>query len=164
MSSTCFEPEGWSSGRRLSIHLWYGTFYMLHLQQRLLLQFQQPSSWRWNFGFETCRRHKKLYFFLSPHVICGLRSPPSWAWQECNRLLRFGRPWGAVTLSRWCVSGDRGGCSARRGRLEGVITFEIFNINSCRRTLGRTVRKAWGWRGHTGLWFMLIVLMYRTKT
>ena len=39
----------------------------------------------------------------------------TWAWQECNRLLRFERPWGAVTLSRWCVSGDRGGCSARRG-------------------------------------------------
>ena len=23
---------------------------------------------------------------------CGLRGPPSWAWQECNRLLRLGRP------------------------------------------------------------------------
>ena len=33
---------------------------------------------------------------------CGLRGPPSWEWQECNRLLRLGRPWGAVTLSRWC--------------------------------------------------------------
>ena len=44
--------------------------------------------------------------------FCGLRGPPTWAWQECNRLLRLGRPWGAVTLSRWCVSGDRGGCSA----------------------------------------------------
>ena len=52
---------------------------------------------------------------LPPHVLCGLRGPPSWAWQECNRLLRLGRPWGAVTLSRWCVSGDTGGCSARRG-------------------------------------------------
>ena len=51
---------------------------------------------------------------MPPHVLCGLRGPPSWAWQECNRLLRLGRPRGAVTLSRWCVSGDRGGCSARR--------------------------------------------------
>ena len=33
---------------------------------------------------------------------CGLHGPPSWAWQECNRLLRLGRPWDAVTLSRWC--------------------------------------------------------------
>jgi hypothetical protein len=24
--------------------------------------------------------------------FCGLRVPPSWTWQECNRLLRLGRP------------------------------------------------------------------------
>jgi hypothetical protein len=23
---------------------------------------------------------------------CGLRGPPSWAWQQCNRPLRLGRP------------------------------------------------------------------------
>ena len=60
-----------------------------------------------------------IYLFpppVPPHILCGLRGPPSWAWQERNRLLRLGRPWGAVTLSRWCVSGDRGGCSARRGQ------------------------------------------------
>ena len=28
---------------------------------------------------------------MPPHVLCGLRGPPSWAWQECNRLLRLGR-------------------------------------------------------------------------
>jgi len=28
MSSTCFEPEGSSSGRRLYIQVWYRTFYM----------------------------------------------------------------------------------------------------------------------------------------
>jgi hypothetical protein len=28
MSSTCFEPEGSSSGRLLYVQLWYGTFYM----------------------------------------------------------------------------------------------------------------------------------------
>jgi len=28
MSSTCFEAEGTCSGRRLSIQLWYGTFYV----------------------------------------------------------------------------------------------------------------------------------------
>ena len=57
------------------------------------------------------------FFFLQCHHVsfCGLRGPPSWAWQKCNRLLRLGRPWGAVTLSQWCVSGDRGGCSSRRG-------------------------------------------------
>jgi hypothetical protein len=26
---------------------------------------------------------------------------PSWLWQKCNWLLRCGRPWGAITLSRW---------------------------------------------------------------
>jgi hypothetical protein len=27
---------------------------------------------------------------------------PSWLWRKCNQLLRLGRPWGAVTLSRLC--------------------------------------------------------------
>jgi len=40
---------------------------------------------------------------MPPHVLCGFRGPPSWAWKECNRLLRLGSPWGAVTFSRWCV-------------------------------------------------------------
>ena len=86
---------------------------------------------RWNRGGFLCITHWKLYksyiqeflrgiikvgtcpesgqlgeydFFLSnaPLVRDGLRGLPSWAWQKCNRLLRFGRPWGAVTLSRWC--------------------------------------------------------------
>ena len=63
--------------------------------------------------------HIYMFFFLSPlppmppHVLCGLCGPPSSAWQECNWLLRLGRPWATVTLSWWCVSGDRGGCSAR---------------------------------------------------
>jgi len=33
--------------------------------------------------------------FFPPNATtcpCGLRGPPSWAWQECNRLLRLGRP------------------------------------------------------------------------
>ena len=39
---------------------------------------------------KTC----KCFFFLPvpPHVLCGLRGPPSWAWQKCNGLLRLGRP------------------------------------------------------------------------
>ena len=36
MSSTCFEHEGSSSGNRMYILLWYGTFYMHH-------QYTQPS-------------------------------------------------------------------------------------------------------------------------
>jgi len=38
----------------------------------------------------------------APTCPCGLRGLPTWAWQKCNRLLRLGHPWGAVTLSRWC--------------------------------------------------------------
>ena len=44
-----------------------------------------------------------IYFFPNASTCpCGLRGLPSWVWQKCNRLLRLGRPWGAVTLSRWC--------------------------------------------------------------
>ena len=73
--------------------------------------------------------------FLSPphpqcHQLssCGFCDPPSRAWQKCNRLLRLGRPWGAVTLSRRCVSGDRGGCSARRGQ-HLQCGFQVFLLS-----------------------------------
>jgi hypothetical protein len=45
-----------------------------------------------------------VHMFLSPmppHVPHGLRGLPSRLWPKCNRLLRLGRPWGAVTLSQW---------------------------------------------------------------
>jgi hypothetical protein len=38
---------------------------------------------------------------LPPHVLYGLHGLPSRLWPKCNPLLRLGRPWGAVTLSRW---------------------------------------------------------------
>jgi hypothetical protein len=38
---------------------------------------------------------------MPPHVPYGLRGLPSQLWPKCNRLLRFGCPWGAVMLSRW---------------------------------------------------------------
>jgi len=55
------------------------------------------------------------YFFLSNATTCpcGLRGPPSWAWQGCNRLLI----WDAHEAQLRCsddVSGDIGGCSTRR--------------------------------------------------
>ena len=43
-----------------------------------------------------------LFWSNATTCPCGLRGPPSRTWQQCNRLLRLGRPWGAVTLSRWC--------------------------------------------------------------
>ena len=44
--------------------------------------------------FVSFRKLITILFFcpMPPHVVCGLRGPPSWAWQECNRLLRLGRP------------------------------------------------------------------------
>jgi hypothetical protein len=38
---------------------------------------------------------------MPPHFPYELRGLPSWLWLKCNRLLRLGRPLGAVTLSRW---------------------------------------------------------------
>jgi hypothetical protein len=46
-SSTCFEPEGSSKGRRLCMQLWYGVFYMLQYKQYkkcVLDQYQTHSS------------------------------------------------------------------------------------------------------------------------
>ena len=51
----------------------------------------------------------------APHVPTNFRGPPSWLWRKCNRLLRLGRPWGAVTLSRWCEGRYIGRWGARRG-------------------------------------------------
>ena len=47
-----------------------------------------------NAGLLVVKEKDKLFFFgpMPPHVLCGLRGPPSWAWQECYRLLRLGRP------------------------------------------------------------------------
>jgi hypothetical protein len=42
---------------------------------------------------------------MPPHVPYGLRGLPSRLWSKCNRLLRLGRPWGAVNVvpMRWMV-------------------------------------------------------------
>ena len=42
VSSTCFELEGSSSGRRLYIQAWYGTLYMHQYKQYRL----QPSTYK----------------------------------------------------------------------------------------------------------------------
>jgi hypothetical protein len=44
-----------------------------------------------------------FFFFnpVPPNVYLGFRGPPSRLWPKCNRLLRLGRPWGAVTLCWW---------------------------------------------------------------
>ena len=61
------------------------------------------------------RYWSKVFFLMPPHVHTNFRGPPSWLWRKCNRLLRLGRPWGAVTLSRWCKGWYIGRWGARRG-------------------------------------------------
>jgi hypothetical protein len=42
---------------------------------------------------ENHRVDKNIFFYNATTCpFSGLRGPPSWAWQECNRLLRVGRP------------------------------------------------------------------------
>jgi hypothetical protein len=57
MSSTCFEPEGSSSGSRL-----YGVSSLLvplACKQIVPYLYVQPCSWRGTLWFETCRGHRK---------------------------------------------------------------------------------------------------------
>ena len=54
------------------------------------------------------------FFLMPPHVHTKFRGPPSWLWRKCNRLLRLGRPIGAVTFSRWCEGWYIGRWGARR--------------------------------------------------
>ena len=81
------------------------------------------------YGIQHC-----MYIYFSPmptQVICRIRRPPSWAWQDCRRLLSLGRIWGVVTLFRWCVNGDRGGYSARKG-----LKSKLYQFNQTMVTAG----------------------------
>ena len=71
-------------------HMSLWTFFFCPMPRHVLVDFlfwvQCPHMCLWTFVFlsntpTTCP--------------CALRGPPSWAWQQCNRLLRLGRP-------RWC--------------------------------------------------------------
>jgi hypothetical protein len=79
-TSTCFEPEGSSSGRQLYIELWYCTFNMRQNRQcvsiqhallptRVLIPMHVKSSWRWSLGLETCRRHHKIKILIQKLYI-----------------------------------------------------------------------------------------------
>jgi hypothetical protein len=52
-------------------------------------------------GFTTADTNNMYIIFfplpMPPHVPYVLRGLPSRLWPKCNRLLRMGRPWGAVT-------------------------------------------------------------------
>jgi hypothetical protein len=58
MSSTCFEPEGSSSGRRLYMHVLVRYVVGRRVSSIIIHTLLQLSAWRWTLGFETCRRHQ----------------------------------------------------------------------------------------------------------
>ena len=64
-------------------------------------------------SFERTYFLLKTIFFVSNATTCpcGLRGPPSWAWQQCNATSEV---WTPITRSYDDVSGDIGGLSARR--------------------------------------------------
>ena len=64
----------------------------------------------------------KNFFFFPNATTCSyeLSWSPSWLWRKCNRLLRLGRPWEGVTLSRWCEGWYIGRWGARS--IELLIT------------------------------------------
>jgi hypothetical protein len=67
-----------------------------------LISVDTKVIWREKFvsGVERFVLHV-VFFPVPSHVPYGLHGLPSRLWPKCNRLLRMGRPWGAVTLSRW---------------------------------------------------------------
>jgi hypothetical protein len=88
--------------------------------ERLLPTYQ--SAWchtpdDYNMNFDRCANFKlHSYIFMlcemylkyscrppltPPHIPYGLCGLPSRLWSKCNRLLKLGRPWGAVKLFRW---------------------------------------------------------------
>jgi hypothetical protein len=91
-----------------------------HLADKLVSEFQIPSGvsgaperpaiqillyQATSPGATSIARYMKhalpIFLPMPPHIPYGLRGLPSRLWLKCNRLLRLGRPWGTVTLSRW---------------------------------------------------------------
>jgi hypothetical protein len=73
---------------------------------------QLYTGWEWLIVAATCTL---LAFSNTTTCTYGLRGPPSRLWPKCNRLLRLGRPQGAVTLPRWCEWWYVWAWSTRRG-------------------------------------------------
>jgi len=84
--------------------------YFFHRDVRLFQKLAYYHKANYNYRQNTAYKSGVMFIFSlgfffppnAPLVLDGLRGLPSWGWQKCNRLPRLGRPWGAVTLSRWC--------------------------------------------------------------
>jgi len=64
MSSTCFETEGSSSGRRLCIQFWYRVFYM---------QYRTHSSTYKTAYANPCKTHYTIYVYTNVFLKMNLR-------------------------------------------------------------------------------------------
>jgi hypothetical protein len=71
-----------------------GNFNTFYRKERALTIMHRVSL----FGMVhiPCINQVNTIYFFAIATTC-----PLWLWPKCNRLLRLGRPWGAVTLSRW---------------------------------------------------------------
>jgi len=69
MFTTCFEPEGSSSGRLSYVYVWYNLFTCQRCKQACRWKTAytfvmstnytiQPSYWRWTLGFKICSKHR----------------------------------------------------------------------------------------------------------
>jgi len=54
-----FRNRGLISRKTVVYTVWYSV-YTIPYCIRYIIPVLLPSSWRWTFGFETCRRHQKI--------------------------------------------------------------------------------------------------------
>ena len=73
--------------------------------------------------YQQVGQTQDFFLLMPPHVHTKFHGPPSWLWRKCNRLLRLGRLWGAVTLSRWCEGWYIGKWGARRGLMSKSTNY-----------------------------------------
>jgi hypothetical protein len=67
MSSTCFEPEGLSSGRPLNMQLWCGMFCMYQYKRYRTHSFTYKTT-----NTDTCKTH----YTISVHTTVFLKTNP----------------------------------------------------------------------------------------
>jgi hypothetical protein len=94
----------WCFGSRCLVHVEKKSFPALWFNPEIVLP--HSSGFLPGAGFRSglpvlCISSTFFFVPMPPHVPYGLLGLPSRLWPKCNRFLRLGRPWGAITLSRW---------------------------------------------------------------
>ena len=118
------QPEFWSFLHHYYAKLWKSFVKEQHLHIKIFIPSPRGCTGHAITHTELVSKRdtqdleRILHSFFSNTTTCSYElswSLPSWLWRKCNRLLRLGRPWGAVTLSRWCEGWYIGRWDARRG-------------------------------------------------